>query len=415
MGFNIYFDESHKIDKHTSDYAYYGILGLEDTKINKLEVLANDNKIFQELHFSEFKLDKIEKYLKLLTYALDEAQINIYTINTNEAFKISETMDLDESLLRKSFYIKIPERLLYGMTRFMSDNKSVNVIIDGCTDYGSQFDDNFSSLNYSKIIKENYHDIEVCSKKIALEVGKHFTEVNICKTIKEQLNAQALYRGLNYSIKKVVQKESKDTKCLQIIDVLLGIVVFLNEERYYEIETNIPVKTMDKVLEQESLDNDELKFLFNCYKLNKDAYTCTLNQDDLSSRKKLRMLNKRLKLFSQNSIQKSELIYRLLTNPKYLDKFSKFNIFLWGNEEVLDDYEFVAKEAKRYNISKYIAKFLDFKYKYDNEKRLEITKIYLTEGMKLNYTERDYKDKLGFGSNLKLLVRRYLRELDIVP
>lgn len=87
----------------------------------------------------------------------------------------------------------------------MSDNQSVNVIIDGSTDYGSQFDDNLSSLNCSKIIKENYDNIEVCSKKIELEVGKHFAEVNICKTIKEQLNAQALYRGLNYSIQKVVQ------------------------------------------------------------------------------------------------------------------------------------------------------------------------------------------------------------------
>jgi len=413
LSFNIYFDESHKIDKHTSDYAYYGILGLDDTKINNLDAIANDNKIFNELHFAKFKLDKIDKYLKLLTYALEEAQINIYIINTDEAFKIGDKIGLNESLLRKSFYIKIPERLIYGMTRFMNQNQSVNIIIDGSSDYGSQFDNNISNLDYTKIIKENIDNIENCSNKISQEVGKHFSQVNICKTIKEQLNSQALYRGLNYSIEKVIQGNSNDYRCLQLIDVLLGIIVFISEERYFEIEQKILISDMNKTLEKTSLTDDELTFLFRCYTKQNEHYICTIQQDDLQARKDLRLLNKKLKFYSQNSIQKAELIYRLLSEPKYLDKFSKFNVFLWGHEEVLDDYTIEAKDVKRYNVSKYISRFLDFKYKYDNENRLKIIQTYLNEGKELNYTEKNYKEKLGFGSNLKLLVRRYLDELNI--
>lgn len=45
MSYEIYFDESHKLDKYTSNYSYYGIIGWDKTTREK---------------FDKFMLDKME-------------------------------------------------------------------------------------------------------------------------------------------------------------------------------------------------------------------------------------------------------------------------------------------------------------------------------------------------------------------
>jgi len=414
MSFNIYFDESHKIDKHTSYYAYYGILGWDESKTSELNKIACENKIFQELHFSKFKLDKIEKYMKLITYTLEYGKINIYVVNTHEAFKMIEKVGVSETLLRKGFYIKIPERLIYGMTRYIEGNENINICIDESTDYGSKFDDNITSVNIRKIVEDS-EDKDECINVLNKEIQNSFQHINICKTIKDQLNSQALYRGLDYSVEKVKQEKSEKNKCLQVIDVILGCIVFLIEERYYEIKENVSIKEFESIFEREEFTEEETDFLYKCFKIDKDneMYKYIVKQDNLEDTKRIRELNKRLKLYSENSIQKSEFIYKLLSQPQYLDKFSNFNIFLWGNEYIKDEYDGKGKDVSKFNISKYISKFLDFKYKFDNDKKIEIVKLYLAEGRELNYGEREYKNKLGYGSNLKRLIRRYITELEI--
>ena len=416
MSFEIYFDESHKIDKHTSDYAYYGILGWDSEKKLLLDKIASENKVFQRLHFSQFKLDKIEKYLKLTTFALENSQVNIYVVNTNEAFSMIENVEVSEEALRKGFYIKIPERLIYGMTRQIEETQDINIFIDHSSDYGSKTDKYNNDIDIEKIISNEKKKKEDIILEIQKEIGKAFDKINICRVIKEQLNSQALYRGLNYKVKKVIQKPSKEERALQVIDVILGIIVFLIEERYYEIEEYIAADKYEYAISKAECTDDDLELLDKCFKFdeNNKQFKLVCRMEDLENRKKLRELNKRLKLYSQQSIQKSEFIYRLLSQTKYLNKFEGFNIFLWGNENIENEYLNGNKEISKFNISKYISKFLNFKYGYDNENKIEIIKIYLDKGMQENYQEKDYKNALGFGSNLKLLIRRYIDELKII-
>lgn len=132
MSFEIYFDESHKWDKFTSDYSYYGVIGWEDNIRKQLDefMIKNEiNEIFEELHFVRFKLDKVENYLKTLRFALDKIDANFYIVNTNEALKIGNRIGIDENMLRKLFYIKIPERLIYGITRQLEDYTNINIYI----------------------------------------------------------------------------------------------------------------------------------------------------------------------------------------------------------------------------------------------------------------------------------------------
>ncbi|MEF9953261.1 DUF3800 domain-containing protein [Clostridium sp.] len=414
MSFNIYFDESHKIDKYTSNFAYYGIMGLKGDRIKEINDYIRENNLYKEMHFSNFKLDKIDEYIDVVLYLLNIAKFNIYIVNTDEAFK----MDINEEELRKRFYIKIPERLIYGMTRHMDAYEEINIFIDKSDDYGSYSDSCLIDCEINNILKRIKGSNEDIHKKINLletKLNNRFNKVDICKIIKEQLNSQALYRGLKYKVKKVEQKDSKKDKCLQVIDVILGCIVFLFEENYYDIQHNISIAQYNDIIENADLTSEEKEFISQIFKLNKDStgYIYTVKQDELEIKYRVKQLNKKLRLHSQASIQKSEFIYKILSNPRYLDIFEKFNIYIWGEDQINKSYSNCRKVVNKFNLSKYIAKFLDFKYKFDNERRLEILDIYLKKGKELRYTESDYKDEIGYGTGLKRLLRRYINELKI--
>lgn len=391
MSFEIYFDESHKLDKYTSNYSYYGIIGWDKTTREKFNKFIEASEIYHELHFSEFKLDQIDNYLKALEYSLDKIESNFYIIDTEEAFKICDRIGIDNKRLRNLFYIKIPERLIYGITRKVEKFNNIDIYIDKSNEYGSDSDSDY-------INEKNNH-------------------IELPKTLKFQLNAQSIYRGLNYSINKVNQIDSKKSKSLQIIDVLLGILVFLFEERYIDPSQEIKECKMEEILQGAKLTKEDKEFLLKSYRLKetkdgKKIYLLLIKRDDKEGMNNLKEIIRKVDFYSTKSIQRSELIYRLLSKRRNLQLLYKLSIFLWGDNKKedyknTDKFKTVIKE----HMSKYISQFFQFKMEYDNLNRLDLIKFHIKKGEILD--EKEYTNHLGFGSSMKLLTRRYLQELDI--
>lgn len=397
MSFEIYFDESHKLDKYTSEYSYYGAIGIQETIRQKFDIFMKESGIYQELHFVKFDLDKIESYLKAFEYILDKIHANFYIVDSNEAFSICDKIGLDKSLLRQLFYIKIPERLIYGITRRIEKFNFVDIYIDNSDEY------------------KNKEDLNKDNNEKVLELKKK---------LKFQLNAQSLYRGLHYSIDKTKLLDSKDSKAIQIVDVLLGIVVFLFEERYLDPPQLIEKKIFEKIIVNPLLSEEEKSILKSSYnniktKDSKEQYKLIITREEDEKFSNLKKIQDKIFLYSQKSIQKSEFIYRLLMNKDNLKKFYKFTLFFWTTDEEYceDDISVeivknkLSKEVKKDHISKYVTQFFQFKNHYDNVNRLKILEF--SNNNKKLMEEKQYKDYLGWGSSLKLLVRRYLKELNI--
>lgn len=397
MSFEIYFDESHKLDKYTSNYSYYGIIGWDKTTREKFDKFTNDSNIHHELHFSEFKLDKVDNYVRIIEYALNKIEANFYIVNTEAAFTICDKIGINNNQLRNLFYIKIPERLIYGITRKIEEFNNIDIYVDKSDEYGSDNDDDID-------LKKDDH-------------------IELPKTLKFQLNAQSIYRGLNYSINKVKQLDSKMSKSLQVIDVLLGIIVFLFEERYVDPSEEIKEDKMKELLDSVILTAEEKSFLEESYicKKNKNEekiYFLSVKRDEKEKIAKLKELIRKIHFYSTKSIQRSELVYRLLNKRENLQLFYNLSIFLWGNDSDTDELKGSGKykEVIREHISKYITQFFQFKTEYDNLNRLKIMKFNNTNLLNVSeklLEEKEYTNHLGLGSSMKLLVRRYLKELNI--
>ncbi|MCD3218137.1 DUF3800 domain-containing protein [Clostridium botulinum C] len=426
MSFEIYFDESHKLDKYTSEYSYYGVIGWNSDVREKFDVFMDENNIHQELHFAEFKLDKMYNYLKALEFALDnKIDANFYIVNTDEALNIANKIGIDGSILRNLFYIKIPERLIYGITRKLDDYKDIDIYIDKSDEYGGDCDnkvcDNKPIDEIIKIVNENKNNRYELIKE---NINNLLDHIQLPKTLKFQLNAQSIYRGLKYSVNKVQQINSKYSKSLQISDVFLGIISYLFQEQYLYMNPEINDIEMDKILKSKLINSTEKEFIESCYerRVNKKGevtYAFITEGNGFKNREKLKEINKKIQLYSQKSIQKSEFIYRLLRDKTILEKIQNLNIFLWANEEEQSQVSLKRsneKEVTRTHLSRYIAQFFQFKMEFDNENRLKILEFYRKEFLEKNseeLTERYYKDYLGYGGSLKLMVRRYLEELNI--
>lgn len=120
--------------------------------------------------------------------------INIFIINNKIALSLAKEREISTYDLRKLFYFKIPERLFYGLTREKEFfHKEVNITLDHSPEYG---------------------------------------KMRVYSKIKEQMNAHALYRHRSYQINEVRSRNSHDSIELQMIDMFLGIVVYLIEKSY---------------------------------------------------------------------------------------------------------------------------------------------------------------------------------------
>lgn len=383
MSFEIYFDESHKLDKHTSDYSYYGAIGCDRTTRKKFDSFIEELDIKGELHFRDFNLDKINNYLKPIEYAVDKFYGNFYIVNSSEAYRIGDKIGIeDKSKLREIFYIKIPERLIYGITRRIRDFKTVNIYIDKSAEY----------------------------EKYELE-----------KKLKSQLNAQSIYRNLQYSIDKVEQIDSKYSRMIQIADIILGIVVFLFEEKYRCPIEELKPEEMDRIKTCSQLSVEEKDFIEQSYtckvnKIGEKTYIINVLSEEQSSMNKLKQIFKKINLYSQKSIQKSELIYRFLMKHENLKNFYDFNIFLWSTDFNEDQKVSKgiksnnSKEVQKDHISKYVSQFFQFKTEFDNYNRLSLLDYHHNNSPS---SEKEYTRHMGWGSSLKLLTRRYLNELNI--
>ncbi|XTR39322.1 DUF3800 domain-containing protein (plasmid) [Paraclostridium tenue] len=435
MSFEIYFDESNKLDKAEGICSYYGIIGWDSNERLKFDDLLKGSKIFGELHFSEFKLDKIDNYILALEYALSRVKSNFYIVNKKEAFKVATKLKINDSNLRNLFYIKIPERLIYGMTREISSYIDITIFIDKSEEYGNSDTRLYNNelittitnkvhrlyANMNSDINLRYHQLNniypQVHKHVEIELSKSLNHIQLPNTLKNQLNAQSLYRDLNYSVHKVRQIDSKSSKSLQITDVLLGIIRFLHEEEYFDLSKQIDAIIVDEsIFKSACITEDEVNSFNRCYAYNKKINSYIL-VDDVSPSDivELRQISKKLKLYSKLSIQKSEFIFRLIQNDKILDHLSQLKIFTWESYNLFEKTSYIKnfKEVFRMSISDDIVKFLKFKNEYDNYNKLALMDFYSKSDLCLK--EKDFTKSLGFGSNLKLLVRRYLKELNISP
>lgn len=198
MEYEIYFDESNKLDQPTGSYSYYGAFGADSKTIYEMKMYINglfeELNTKSELHFVDYTSDEhFEKYFKTINYIISQnIKINLMLVDKMDAASIADQMGINLSELRELFYVKIPERLFYGMTRTLTKGNSVQIVIDKNSEY----------------------------EKLELE-----------KKLKEQMNAHSAYRNKGYRVEKVMQADSKDNIPVQIIDVLMGIIVLLIESK----------------------------------------------------------------------------------------------------------------------------------------------------------------------------------------
>ncbi|HEO8421825.1 DUF3800 domain-containing protein [Niallia sp. FSL W8-0635] len=209
-----FFCESNKLDT-TKKYSYYGAYGADQTKCDSLVV--DISKILRmtakksEFHFTEYKNDKnIAPYLYCLQHFIKtNFQINIFVVDNDIAMNFARTADISITELRNLFYVKIPERLFYGLTRGLSDDyTTVEIIADHSPEYG---------------------------------------KMRVYSKLKQQMNAHAIYRGMKYYVNKAWYKDSHRSIPLQIVDLIMGIVVFLMEKSYLNIDDDKPIIKSDLI------------------------------------------------------------------------------------------------------------------------------------------------------------------------
>lgn len=414
MSFEIYFDESNKIDKHTSIFSFYGIIGCDSEERYLIQKFKESINFRSELHFSEFeKLGLIDYYLDIIKYALDRIVSNIYIVDNEFALNMSNKLEIQPEELRKLFYIKIPERLIYGMTRYMDSYKEIDIYIDQFEGYGNN---NLCFLNEKhkediKKILEKESDIEIKINKIENLISKKYNQIHLVKTLKDQLNAQSLYRNLNYKIKRSKQQNSEENIGLQVVDVILGIFAFLFEEKYLETPKLIDCNILDYAVVSKKLDEEEKKLIYSSYIKEKDKYRKSIMVDDLETQNKLKEVNKKLKIYDTTNIAKSEFIYRLLLDNKTLKQIHNISIFKWPSSESYEEYA-SCTVSKTY-ISEYISLFFNFKIQFDNDNIRSILKFHNCSLEDKKYLFSDYRNALGYPSRLSKLVERYLLDLEI--
>ncbi|MCX0386933.1 hypothetical protein LI053_15945 [Clostridium perfringens] len=414
MKFNIFFDESHQLDKHSSKYCYYGILGYEEEKISQLCSIVEDRNISYEIHFSKFKLNHIDGYLEVLRFVLNESRSNIYMVNCEHALSLGKKIDLNTENIRKLFYIKLPERLIYGMTRKMPGVKNINIVIDKSDAYGNnnlELIDENTKVNFDRIIRkeESNEDKIIQIKNIVEEKYKH---IQLAKTLKEQLNSHSLYRNLNYKVNRIRQEDSAKNIALQSIDLLLGVVAYIFEEKYLDLPESFSKKVLDNKLEYIELISSEEELLFKSYKLNPKNNEYILVNKNISNDLiiKLRNINKKLNITSSKNIQKSEFIYRILTDNIMLEKLYHSDMFEWSLDNIS-----ISKNINRVYISKYINKFLNYKIKYDNNNIKILVKKYIEDIKKeIKVNKKEYAKTLELNiNNTYPLIDRYFEILGI--
>ncbi|EHA6442216.1 DUF3800 domain-containing protein [Clostridium perfringens] len=378
MSFNIYFDESNKIDEpNIYKSSYYGALSCSEIVANNINELTINEKI--ELHFSKFKLKDLNAYTMLINKLIEnEFYFNTFIVDSNEIFTVCKNINISNDDIRPLLYIKIPERLVYGITRNITTANTVKIFIDQNSEY---------------------------------------TKYKLEEKLKEQLNAQAIYRKLNYSITNVQSIDSKSDKLVQLTDVLLGIVAFITEKKYLNPNEHLPNEHYEFICS--NLKGDDLSFFKSCYGDKKnDKNRCLI--EGVNDPRYLRLYEifkkNNIEFLSGATIAKSELIFILLQCPNFLKKLSELSLFIWEGENIntnLINYSTISysREIKRDSFSKYLTEFMQKKIAFDWKYKNKILKLLNSESKILS--EKEYRKILKLPGTAERIIRRYLSELDI--
>ena len=233
VNYLIYFDESNKIDQFNKKFSYYGAYGGTDSDlariVKRIDNLNRELKSHGELHFREYTKDThVKKYFRVLHTVINEdVRINILIVNNEDALLAASKIGLSTSELRNLFYIKIPERLFYGMTRDLThlgnvEDKTVNV-------------------------------------KIKIDRNGEYDKLGLNEKIIEQMNAHSAYRNKNYRVNKVISLDSEKSIPLQIVDTFMGIVVYLLEQTYLDNSDSSKIKS-DLIYRFLSQGNNLIRF-----------------------------------------------------------------------------------------------------------------------------------------------------------
>lgn len=358
MGYYIFFDESGKIDRQKNKYSYYGALGIKKSERELINKMFSKEDLERELHFQKFSLHNIDTYLKVMNKLLEVSKFNVYLVNTQKALSVADKLSIDNCKLRELLYIKIPERLIYGILRFFDDFYNTRIIIDKC---------------------DEYDKYQIESK------------------LEYQLNAQSVYRDKKYIIKEVKQMDSRNDICLQGIDVLIGVISFIIDRKYYSCKEDLNEKDFNYII---SIANEHEKNIINQSYKKKGAEYKLIIREDKEKLKELKCIYNKYKFYTQSSIQKSEFIYRLINSEQKLNNISNIGMFMWNQN----------KEVSIENINDYISKFILFKIQFDDYNKMKIMKKYKDYKVE---DIKEYEKLLGFGRNSSKIVQRYLEELDI--
>lgn len=239
LGYTIYFDESNKLDQPHGGYSYYGAFGANISTIEKivgiLKQVNKDTESKNEMHFVDYTSDtNFEKYFKSLCHVInEEISINIMIVNNEDAKKIADTMAITMMQLRELFYVKIPERLFYGMTRRLENKETIRIVIDENDEY---------------------------------------VKLDLQRKLEEQMNAHSAYRNKGYIVNKVVQRSSQESIPLQIIDTFMGIIVYIMEGQFRNISgnaDNITLKVKSDLIYRFLIDEHNIELFqskINLYK-----------------------------------------------------------------------------------------------------------------------------------------------------
>ncbi|KGA98983.1 hypothetical protein AJ85_19010 [Alkalihalobacillus alcalophilus ATCC 27647 = CGMCC 1.3604] len=191
---NIFFDES---GKNSSDRPHLmGALAIPEEIYLRSEI-EDLNQIIRnkKLHWVDYKGDSRErntiwKIIKQMMNYQELIKMNVFNYDqTIIKMNARDFTDVDPSLFFSSIYMKLPERIVYGLLRKFGTHLQVNTHIF-------------------------IEDAEEYRKK----------EVQLAETLPKQLNVQAIYRGENYKIKSSKYVPKQQQVGLETIDLLLGMI-----------------------------------------------------------------------------------------------------------------------------------------------------------------------------------------------
>lgn len=200
LNYKIFFDEANKIDSPDKDYSYYGSFGLSDENSSiidsEISRIYTEIRSQSELHFNKYNSSSLKKYFRIIDMLLkQDISINIYILNNKEYISFGNELGLNVKELKEYFYVKIPERLFYGVVRDTQNIDKLSIFMDESTEY---------------------------------------TTLDVYNKVKDQMNAHALYRTKKYRVGDVKGINSERSHLVQGVDVMMGIIVFILEKSYLE-------------------------------------------------------------------------------------------------------------------------------------------------------------------------------------